>query len=322
MEDGEARFQARIKESAKVYRGPEGGKPAFKTWQDAREMYPRITLNEVKWWFKKNIEPEGQVWGKRNSYVAQGPYIEFQADLIFITEGQFANQEYEVGLTMIDVFSKFAVVLPVREKKAGPIMEAIFKAFEMMGKQPEILYTDNEGALSTKWVPAEFNRAGIQHVVAGTAYFVERFNRTFKNRMADRLTKLLKEKRIKGKQPEKENINYQRHDLIPFVLSEYNTTKHRITGMSPTDARKPSNEADVKAAMELAATHGVKYPPLRVGDTVRMLLKKKSGHKEFQDAFKPGNQKVESISENLGQKFYTLSDKREYIRSDLVKMIS
>ena len=50
---------------------------------------------------------------------------------------------------MIDVFSKFAVVLPLREKKAGPIMETIFKAFEMMGKQPEILYTDNEGALNT-----------------------------------------------------------------------------------------------------------------------------------------------------------------------------
>ena len=176
--------------------------------------------------------------------------------------------------------------------------------------------------MNTWWVPAEFERAGIQHITAGTAYFVERFNRTFKGRMADRLTKLLKEKKYKGKQPEKEKINYQWHDLIPFVLAEYNTTKHRITGMSPTDARKPSNEADVKANMELAATSGVKYPPLRVGDTVRMLLKKKLGHKEFQDAFKPGKQKVESISENLGQKFYKLSDKREYIRSDLVKMLN
>ena len=106
-------------------------------------------------------------------------------------------------------------------------------------------------------------------------------------------------------------------------MAEYNATnKHRITGMTPYEARKPSNEADVKAAMELVATHGVKFPPLRVGDTVRMLLKKKLGHKEFMDAFKPGKQTVESISESLGQKFYTLSDKRDYIRSDLVKMIN
>ncbi len=140
--------------------------------------------------------------------------------------------------------------------------------------------------------------------------------------MANRLTKLLKEKKYKGKQQEKEKINHQWHDLIPFVLAEYNTTKHRITGMSPTDARKPSNEADAKAAMELAATSGVKFSPLRAGDTVRMLKKKKLGEKEFMDAFKPGKQKVVEITENFGQKFHKLSDKREYIRSDLVKMIN
>jgi hypothetical protein len=37
---------------------------------------------------------------------------------------------------------------------------------------------------------------------------------------------------------------------------------------------------------------------------------------------KPGNHKVESISENVGQKFYMLSDRKEYIRSDIVKMIN
>jgi hypothetical protein len=247
---------------------------------------------------------------------------EFQADLIFITKGQFKDQEYDTGLTMIDVFTKYAVVLPIKDKKVGPVMEAIWLAFKAMGGKPKILYTDNEGALNTWWVPAEFEKAGIQHITAGTAYFIERFNRTFKGRMADRLTKLLKEKKYLGKQPEKEKINYQWHDLIPFVLAEYNTTKHRITGMAPTDARKPSNQADAKAGMEMAATQGIKFPPLRVGDTVRMLLKKKLGHKEFQDAFKPGKQKVVEITESLGQKFYTLTDKREYIRSDLVKMIS
>ncbi len=43
-EEGAAIF----KEIAKVYRGPEGGKPAFKTWRDARDINPAITLNEVK----------------------------------------------------------------------------------------------------------------------------------------------------------------------------------------------------------------------------------------------------------------------------------
>ena len=112
---------------------------------------------------------------------------------------------------MIDVFSKFAVVLPVSEKKAEPLTEAIFKAFEMMGRKPKILYTDNEGALNTPWVQTKFEEEGIKHVVAGTDYFVERFNRTFKNRMADRLSKLMKTKKVvKGKQQEAPPIKYQR----------------------------------------------------------------------------------------------------------------
>jgi hypothetical protein len=241
-------------------------------------------------------------------------------DLFLITANQFKDQEYEYGLSMIDVFTKFAAVLPLSSNKAEPLTEAIFQAFEMMGRKPKILYTDNEGALNTAWVQAKFEEEGIKHVVAGTAYFVERFNRTFKNRMADRLSKLMKTRKpIVGKQRE---TKYQWHDLIPFVLAEYNTTKHRITGLSPTDARKPSNEADAKAGMELAAKSGIKFPPLRVGDTVRMLKKKKIGLKEFQDAFKPGKQTVESISEQFGQKYYMLSDRREYVRSDLVKMIN
>ena len=35
-----------------------------------------------------------------------------------------------------------------------------------------------------------------------------------------------------------------------------------------------------------------------------------------------GDHAVECISENVGQKFYKLSDGREYIRSDIVKMMN
>ena len=81
---GEA--EAELKLIAKVYHAPDGGKPAYKTWQDAREINPLITIKTVRYWFKLNVQPKGQVWGKRNSYVAQGPYIEYQADLFFITK--------------------------------------------------------------------------------------------------------------------------------------------------------------------------------------------------------------------------------------------
>ena len=77
--------ETEMKIIAKVYKGPDGGKPAFKTWQDAKVINPKITLNLVKGWFKQNVEPKAQVWGKRNSYVAPNAYHEYQVDLFFVT---------------------------------------------------------------------------------------------------------------------------------------------------------------------------------------------------------------------------------------------
>ncbi len=36
---------------SKVYRGADGGKPAYKTYLDAKAIEPVITLNLVKGWF-------------------------------------------------------------------------------------------------------------------------------------------------------------------------------------------------------------------------------------------------------------------------------
>ncbi len=81
--------------------------------------------------------------------------------------------------------------------------------------------------------------------------------------------------------------------MIPCLLAEYNIkNKHRITGMTPVEARKPSSEADAKAGMEMVATHGRKFPVLQVGDTVRIFKKKKLGDKDFMDKFRPGKHKV------------------------------
>ncbi len=63
------------------------------------------------------------------------------------------------------------------------------------------------------------------------------------------------------------------------------------------------------------------FPDLAVGDIVRILRKKNPvGEKEFMDNLKPGEHCVESISENFGHKLYKLSNGKELIRSDIVRM--
>ena len=135
--------------------------------------------------------------------MAPRAFHEYPADVCYITDRQFPNQDYPYGLSMIDVFSKFATVIRLKERDANHIMPALFKAFQVIGKQPEILYSDDEGALAKKGVAAEFERAGIQHIVtAGSAHFVERFNRTLKNLSSTRMKTLQRNRKVVGKQPE------------------------------------------------------------------------------------------------------------------------
>ena len=322
-EEQAAVVEDRDKTIRRVYYGKDGGRSAYKTYLDAKAIDPRITLDWVRGWFKKNVERTRQVGGAKNSYVAPRAFHEYQADLFYITDKQFPNQNYPFGLSVIDVFSKYATVIPLKDRKAVFIMAALFKAFTTIGKQPEILYTDDEGALQQTWVADEFERAGIQHIITtNSAHFVERFNRTFKNLIAARLKALQRNRKVVGKQPEIDKTKYQWSDLIPSVMAEYNTkNKHRITGMTPAEAKKPSSEVDAKANMELVARSGRRFPTIAIGDTVRILRKiKKVGDREFMSKFKTGDHTVESISENFGQKFYKLSDGKEYIRSDIVRM--
>jgi hypothetical protein len=128
----------------------------------------------------------------------------------------------------------------------------------------------------------------------------------------------LTKKKKEGKQPP---TNFQWHELIPQIMQTYNFKNvHSATGKTPAEARKPSNELDVKSEMELKAKTGRVYPPIEVGDRVRIIRKKVLGDKEFVGNFRWDTRTVVSVSENFGQKFYKISDGREYIRSDIVKI--
>ena len=47
----------------------------------------------------------------------------------------------------VDIFTKYAVVVPIKCKKEDDIAAGILECMHKMGKKPEIIYTDDEGAL-------------------------------------------------------------------------------------------------------------------------------------------------------------------------------
>ncbi len=93
-------------------------------------------------------------------------------------------------------FSKFAVVIPMKKNDHKHIMPAMLEAFRQIGKQPEIVMTDPERALTHKDVKQFFEEASIQHIITQSAvHFAERFHRTFRGMLQKRYEYLTKKKK-------------------------------------------------------------------------------------------------------------------------------
>jgi hypothetical protein len=99
------------------------------TYADARLKNNKITLKYVQEWFSTNVGNKKQPGGT-NSFVAQGAYYEFQMDLCFFAD--LENQKFKVGCVCVDIFSKYAAVVPIMSKDTGNVAAGIIECIKMM----------------------------------------------------------------------------------------------------------------------------------------------------------------------------------------------
>ena len=239
------------------------------TYNDVKQKDSSITLNDVKEWFKKNVEQKKQLRGQ-NSFIPKEPYWEYQFDLFFVND--IPDQKFKVGVAMLDIFTKFATVIPIKSKSEGDVASGMIQGFKEMGKTPKLLYTDDEASLSTDATQTYLRESNIHHHrTRGHANFVERFIRTFKKMMYDR---------IEADEKERGKTNIQWIDYVfELLLTHNNKMVHSAHNMTPKEARKPSNEMNVKLNMSMNAKRNRTYPEVSEGDKVNILRKKGVGEK-------------------------------------------
>jgi hypothetical protein len=101
-------------------------------------------------------------------------------DLFFVND--LEHQEYKIGLLIVDIFSKYLTVVPLHSKTISDVLEGIKKGFTHMGGKPEVVYSDDEGALNSNEIQTYFNENKIKHIVSrGHAPVAERAIRTIKD---------------------------------------------------------------------------------------------------------------------------------------------
>ncbi len=239
---------------SKIYFDPAGFSSIQKTYQDAREKDSSITLQNVKNWFSKNVERTKQLKGY-NSYINDEAFEEFQVDIAFFKAG-----ELEPALVMIDIFSKYATVIPIKSKETPDVIAGIMEGFHKMGGKPKMIYSDNEGALGSKLFKEYCDDEKIKLITTRThAWVVERFIRTLKNMINLRI---------------KNNDKSWKDVLFEVLLTYNNKEVHSATGMTPKQATLKQNTLQVKLNLELHRVSKRKYPDINVDDEVKLYKKK------------------------------------------------
>ena len=100
----------------KVYFDPGGYASNKTTLKNARDIDKTITKRDVDNFISKNTEhsQKKQLKGY-NSFVAPYPNYEYQMDLFFIND--LPKHKIKIGLVLIDIFTKYAAVIPLKRKK-------------------------------------------------------------------------------------------------------------------------------------------------------------------------------------------------------------
>jgi transposase InsO family protein len=196
---------------------------------------------------------------------------QFQADLVDMSKYKFHNNHYTFLLTCIDIFSKYAWAIPMKNKTGKATREALEKIFA--DRKPKRLQTDRGKEFENSDVSKFLKEQGVPLFFAYNSEIkcslVERFNRTIKAKLWRYMT----------------FKNTKRYiDVLDDLVHSYNHSRHRSIKMAPANV----NDENVKQVWHNLYGHTLndkdKSPVFKyeLGDFVRLSNKRVTFKKGYE----------------------------------------
>ena len=206
-----------------------------------------------------------------NSITAGYPGDILQIDLMDISNTSTVNKNFKYILTCVDIYSRYALAVPIKNKEASTVLKAMSKIIKEFRCSSTPVGTEQVPCLHPRNIHnitsddgSEFNNSkfkqlmtenNINHYItpANTPHklaIVERFHRTLRNRI--RLY-------------EDHNKTNKFIDHLPDFIKNYNNTVHTTTKQTP--------QAILDGALSKQVIKKVIYD-LQLGDPVRITTKK------------------------------------------------
>ena len=133
------------------------------------------------------------------------------------------NKDIKYLLCAIDLYSKYAFVVPLKDKKGISVTNGFNKIIKQSGRKPNKIWVDQESEFYNrdfkKWL-SDNNIIMYSTYNEGKSVVTERFIRTLKNKLYKHMTASNK------------NVYY---DVLDDVVNKYNNTKHSTIKMKPID---------------------------------------------------------------------------------------
>ena len=196
---------------------------------------------------------------ERNQVIVSGIDDTWQADLVDVSSLSNKNDNFKFILTCLDVFSKYAWAVPLKNKEGKTITDAFKTIFT--NRIPQRIQTDLGSEFYNRNFKALIKKYDIKLYSTQSemkACIVERFNRTLKERMWRYFT---------------ESNNYRYIDVLDNLINSYNNTYHTSIKMKPIEVNNKNENQVFVNLYGYGKKKGSENPiniKLSIGDKVRI----------------------------------------------------
>ena len=208
-----------------VYYNPSN--PA--SYGGVQRLKQKVKLGNAKNWLSYQDaytlhKPVRRKFARRKILVG-GIDRQWQIDLVDLTPLSKMNDNNKFLLTCIDVLSKYAWVIPIRNKSGIVVTDGMRNIFRQTDRRPYCIQADKGKEFYNKHFLQLLRDNNI--LIFSTenddikAAIVERFHRSLKERMWRMFTHTRKKRYV---------------EKLQDLVSAYNHAKHRTIGMAPADA--------------------------------------------------------------------------------------
>ena len=160
------------------------------------------------------------------------------------------NKGIKYLLCAIDLFSKYAFVIPLKDKKGISIVIAFNKIMKQSNRKPNKTWVDQGSKF--------YNRVFKKWLSDNDIIMYSTFNEG-KSVVAESFIRILKNKLYKHMTATGKNVYY---DVLDDVVNEYNNTKHSTIKMKPIDVGDNKRVCNDE--------HNEKDSRFKLGDRVRI----------------------------------------------------